>query len=169
MTKIGMLQCTKIMLCAGEIVPQHCEGCATANIAPGLCPHHERHALAPRSHPMMANAGSSCRSKGKSMRKLVRNRAVMVTGRQIGVWRNDTRRIRCHCTISIVNRNRLNIGAVKIGYSIQPMDTVCAPWSPTSYGSSIYGLIEHTLITFCTNGLKFISANANFTCIFIEH
>lgn len=37
------------------------------------------------SHPMMANAGSSCRSKGKSMRKFVLNRAVMVTGR----WRKD--------------------------------------------------------------------------------
>lgn len=30
---------------------------------------------------MMANAGSSCRSKGKSMRKFVLNRAVMVTGK----------------------------------------------------------------------------------------
>lgn len=29
--------------------------------------------------PMMAKAGSSCRSKGKSIRKLVLNRAVMVT------------------------------------------------------------------------------------------
>lgn len=34
------------------------------------------------SHPMMAKAGSSCRSKGKSIRKFVLNRAVMVTARQ---------------------------------------------------------------------------------------
>ena len=30
-------------------------------------------------HPIIANAGSSCRSKGKSIRKLVLNRAVIVT------------------------------------------------------------------------------------------
>lgn len=34
------------------------------------------------SHPIIANAGSSCRSKGKSILKLVLKRAVMVTGRQ---------------------------------------------------------------------------------------
>lgn len=38
----------------------------------------------PVAHPMMANAGSSCRSKGKSMRKFVLNRAVMVTGEEKG-------------------------------------------------------------------------------------
>lgn len=43
------------------------------------------HVFAPSlhlSHPIMANAGSSWRSKGNSIRKLVRKRAVMVTERR---------------------------------------------------------------------------------------
>lgn len=42
------------------------------------------------AHPIMANAGSSCRSKGKSIRKLVLNRAVMVTAEQ----RRDHRKVK---------------------------------------------------------------------------
>lgn len=34
------------------------------------------------TYPITANAGSSCRSKGKSMRKFVLNKAVMVTVRE---------------------------------------------------------------------------------------
>lgn len=33
------------------------------------------------TYPIIAKAGSSCRSKGKSIRKFVLNRAVMVTVR----------------------------------------------------------------------------------------